>query len=231
MHECVTFMLADLDKAAQLLDGKTTVAGRTSKLAALALKARVLLYAASDLHDGPTAKAKSATLSGYANLDLLAYPSGDRVARWKAAKAAAKAVLDAGQGYKLDLSAPVSPEEGKKNYMSIALGGQSAIGDAAACVELIFQRSHTALYTQEDNWPLGGIHYGINNGPNGYHNWAGNTPIQQLVDDYEMMDGTKFDWNNPVHKADPYTDRDPRFYATVLYDGAGLETKTFGCSW
>src|SRR5437868_445037 len=53
--ECVDFINSDLDKAAQLLDGKETVAGRASKLAALALKARVLLYAASDLHDGPTA--------------------------------------------------------------------------------------------------------------------------------------------------------------------------------
>ncbi|PZR24846.1 MAG: RagB/SusD family nutrient uptake outer membrane protein, partial [Azospira oryzae] len=48
----------------------------------------------------------------------------------------------------------------------------------------------------------------------------GNTPIQQLVDDYEMMDGTKFDWSNPVQAADPYSNRDPRLYATVLYDGA-----------
>jgi hypothetical protein len=30
----------------------------------------------------------------------------------------------------------------------------------------------------------------------------------------------KFDWNNPVHKADPYENRDPRFYASILYDGA-----------
>ncbi len=218
--DCVNFIVADLDKAAQLLDGKSTVPGRTSKIAAMALKSRVLLYAASDLHDGPTAKAKSATINGYANIDLVAYPSGDRAARWTAAKAAAKAVLDATQGYKLNLAAPESATNGRNNYMSIALGGQSAIGDKSASVELLFQRSHTALYTVEDGWPLGGIHYGINNGPNGYHNWAGNTPIQQLVDDYEMMDGTKFNWANAAHKADPYTGRDPRFYATVLYDGA-----------
>jgi starch-binding outer membrane protein, SusD/RagB family len=224
-QECVDFIVADLDKAAQLLDGKSTSPGRTSKLAAMALKARVLLYAASDLHDGPTAKNKSSVLAAYPNLDLLAYPSGDRAARWQAAKAAAKAVLDAGQGYKLNLTAPATAEEGKANYISLAMGGQSAVGDAAAGVELLLQRSHTALYTEEDAWPLGGIHYGINNGPNGYHNWAGNTPIQNLVDDYEMMDGTKFDWNNPVHKADPYTNRDPRFYATILYDGAGWKPR------
>jgi hypothetical protein len=175
-QECVDFIVADLDKAAQLLDGKSTSPGRTSKLAAMALKARVLLYAASDLHDGPTAKNKSTVLAAYANLDLLAYPSGDRAARWQAAKAAAKAVLDAGQGYKLNLTAPATAEEGKANYISLSMGGQSAVGDAAAGVELLLQRSHTALYTEEDGWPLGGIHYGINNGPNGYHNWAGNTP-------------------------------------------------------
>ena len=218
--QCVDFMVADLTKAIQLLDGRSTVPGRTSKVAAMALKARILLYAASDLHDGPTAKSKSATLAGYTNIDLVAYPSGDRTARWQAARIAAKAVIDATQGYKLTLAAPVTPEEGKNNYMSIALGGESGVGDKSASIELIFLRSHTALYTQEDNWPLGGIHYGINNGPNGYHNWAGNTPIQQLVDDYEMMDGTKFDWNNATHKADPYVSRDPRFYATILYDGA-----------
>jgi hypothetical protein len=218
--ECVKFIVADLDKAAQLLDGKSIVPGRASKLAAMALKARVLLYAASDMHDAASLKAKAPGIASFGNMDLLAYPSGDRLARWKAAKDAAKAVLDASAGFKLNLSAPVSAEEGKNNYVSIAMGGKSAIGDKTAEVELIFQRTHTPLYTQEDNWPLGGIHYGINNGPNGYHNWAGNTPIQQLVDDYEMMDGSKFDWSNPDHKADPYSNRDPRFYATILYDGA-----------
>jgi hypothetical protein len=40
------------------------------------------------------------------------------------------------------------------------------------------------------------------------------------VDDYEMMDGSKFDWDNPNHASRIYTNRDPRFYATILYDGA-----------
>lgn len=223
--ENVQFIVNDLDKAASLLDGKGETPGRASKLSAMALKSRVLLYAASDLHDGPTAAANSSELSSYANLDLLAYPSGDRQARWTAAKTAAKAVLDATSGYKLDLTAPVPPEEGKANYVSLSMGGGSAVGDAAAGVELLFQRTETALYTVEDNWPLGGLHVGINNGPNGYHNWAGNTPIQQLVDDYEMMDGTSFDWNDPTEASDPYASRDPRFYASILYDGAGWKPR------
>ncbi|PQV57304.1 putative outer membrane starch-binding protein [Sediminibacterium magnilacihabitans] len=219
-EDCVKFIVSDLDKAAGLLAGKSAQAGRASDIAALALKSRVLLYAASDLHDAATAKAQSATLAAFSKIELVAYTTGDRTTRWKAAQDAAKAVLNATQGYKLNLGAPVSAAEGKMNYMSIALGGQSAIGDKSATSELIFQRSLSSLYTPEDNWPLGGTHYGINNGPNGYHNWAGNTPIQQLVDDYEMMDGSKFDWSNPVESANPYSNRDPRFYATILYDGA-----------
>jgi hypothetical protein len=224
-EECVKFITSDLDNAIKLLDGKSTTAGRTSKIAAMALKARVLLYAASDLHDGPTVKAKSSTLAGYANLDLIAYTSGDRATRWNAAKVAAKAVLDATSGYKLNLTAPVSLQEGKDNYVSIAMGGKSAAGDASAASELILQRTSTPLYKAEDEWPLGGTHYGINNGPNGYHNWAGNTPIQNLVDDYEMMDGSKFDWNKAAHKTAPYENRDPRFYATVLYDGSSWKPR------
>ena len=219
-EDCIKFIVADLDKAVTLLDGKTMVAGRTSKVAALALKSRVLTYAASDLHDGATVKSKVSSLASYPNLELVAYTTGDRASRWQAAKAAAKAVLDLTSGYKLNLTAPVSAADGRANYVSIAMGGKSAVGDASADKELLFQRTHTALYVVEDNWPLGGIHYGINNGPNGYHNWAGNTPIQQLVDDYEMMDGSKFDWNNASQKADPYANRDPRLGATILYDGS-----------
>ncbi|MGB5499075.1 MAG: RagB/SusD family nutrient uptake outer membrane protein [Maribacter sp.] len=219
-EENINFVIGDLDTATTLLDGKEFTPGRASKFSAMGLKSRVLLYAASDLRDGPTAAANSSVLSSYSNLELVAYTSGDRAARWNAAKAAAKAVLDATSGYKLDLAGPVSAQEGEDNYVSIAMGGGSTVGDPAARAELLFERSHSALFTQESDWPLGGIHQGINNGPNGYHNWAGNTPIQLLVDDYEMMDGSKFDWNNATHAADPFANRDPRLYATVLYDGA-----------
>lgn len=219
-EENVNFIVADLDKAATLLQGKPATPGRATRVAAMALKARVLLYAASDLHDATKVAAKSSLLSGFANKELIMYTSGSQTTRLQAAKAAAKAVLDLAPGYKLNLSAPVSPTEGTDNYVSIAMGGGSGIGDKAAVSDLLFYRTLSPLYTQESNWPLGGLHYGINNGPNGYNNWAGNTPIQQLVDDYEMMDGSKFDWSKPEHKANPYVNRDPRFAATILHDGS-----------
>ena len=46
-------------------------------------------------------------------------------------------------------------------------------------------------------------------------------PTSELVDSYEMADGTAFDWG--THGADPYTGRDPRFYETILYNGADWE--------
>ena len=210
--ETVDFIIADLDTAANLLNGKQMADGRASRVAAMALKARVLTYAASDLHESSKAPA------GYGG-DLHAYTGGQQ-ARWQAAQQASKAVLDITSGYKTDLSAPVSHSEGIDNAVAIAMGGKSAVADASASSELIWVRTLSSQYTPEDNWPLGGTHFGVNNGPNGYHNWSGNPPTQQMVDDYELMDGTKFDWNNPTHKADPYANRDPRFHAHVLFDGA-----------
>lgn len=52
-------------------------------------------------------------------------------------------------------------------------------------------------------------------------------PTAELVDMYEFADGTKFDWNTyAANHADPYTDREPRFHATVLYNGAKWENRT-----
>ncbi|HVU96236.1 MAG TPA: RagB/SusD family nutrient uptake outer membrane protein [Puia sp.] len=218
--DCVNFIVKDCDSANTLLSGKTMDRGRASALAALALKARILLYAASDLHDATKA---ASLVNGFKEPDLLVYTSGDQATRWQAAKDAALAVLNAGKGYKLDLTAPASAADAQNYYTSIAMGGGSnAPGlDKAASIELIFERDFTSqLYT---GGPGGdGTSVGLDNGPNGYHNWAGNAPIQQLVDDYEMMDatGSKFDWSNPVEAAAPYKNRDPRFYATILYDGA-----------
>ncbi len=223
--ETVDFILADLDRAAELLAGKEEQPSRATLTGTSALRARVLLYAASDLHDAATVRARSATFAAYPSIELVAYTGGDRSARWRAARDAAEVVLEATDGYKLDLGAPVSPEEGRDNYVAIAMGGQSAVADPGGAAEQIFIRTLTPEFQQESTWPFGGLHNGINNGPNGYHNWAGNTPLQQLVDDYEMMDGTRFDWDDPAQAAAPYEDRDPRFYASVIYDGAAWKPR------
>src|SRR5882757_3347758 len=61
--DCVKFIVTDCDSAVSLLTGKTLAKGRATAVSALALKSRILIYAASDLHDIPTAKAKSPLIS------------------------------------------------------------------------------------------------------------------------------------------------------------------------
>lgn len=51
-------------------------------------------------------------------------------------------------------------------------------------------------------------------------------PTQELVDSYRMTDGSNFDWNNPTHAANPYKNREPRFYASILYNGAAWKGRT-----
>ena len=215
-EECVNSIVSDLDSAALLLDGKTLGLGRATKGAAMALKARVLLYAASDLHDIPTAKAKSSLIAGYSNPELLGYVSGDRVARWEKARDAAKAVIDLGvYGYKLDLIAPSTKDQAIADYTDVALsrnGGEK---------ETILAKYYINAST--DDW---GAWYPRNNTTNGYHGWTSSEPTQNLVDNYEMMDGSKFDWNDPAEAAAPYENREPRFYASILYDGTKWKPRT-----
>ena len=215
-EECVNFIVTDLDSAATLLKGRSMDAGRATMGAAMALKSRVLLYAASDLHDIPTAKAKSAVIAGFANPELLGYVSGDRTARWQKAKDAAKAVIDLNQyGYKLNLTEPVPAADGQQNYINLYLSKNGGEADG------IFLKYY--IRASNDDW---GSWFPRNNMPNGYHGWTSSEPTQQLVDSYEMMDGTKFDWKNPAMAAAPYDNRDPRFYASILYDGAQWKPRT-----
>ena len=70
--------------------------------------------------------------------------------------------------------------------------------------------------------PLGdGAQGGLHPGANIYAVFG---PTSELVDSYEMADGTPFSW--ATHGADPYTGREPRFYASILYNGAQWEGRT-----
>ncbi len=198
LAECIQFIVAECDLAASLLPLQYSAGngdiGRATKGGALALKSRILLYAASELYNNPS------WAGSYANPELIS-ATGDRVAKWQAAKTAAKAVIDLGLYSLQNTGDPV------KDYTDVFLLKDSKEG--------IFSR----YFIKSRGWEDGALP-GLANGPNGYHNWGGNTPIQELVDDYELTDGTKFSWSNPAHAAAPYENRDPRFAATILYDQA-----------
>jgi len=97
LSECMQFITSECDSAAlQLPLNAATLPyvaasdlGRVTRLTALSLKSRVLLYAASDLFNTPS------WAGSYGKPELISLPAGDRTARWKAASDAAKAVIDA----------------------------------------------------------------------------------------------------------------------------------------
>ncbi len=200
LKECVDYIVENADKAAAILPEVQEGAnlGRANKGGALALKSRILLWAASDLvHEN--------WYGSYEQPGLVTI-GGDRTAAWTAAKKAAFDVMSLPVGYTLhdELGDPF------QDYTDLFIHKSSS--------EHIFSRYFikSSGWSDADN----NMQSPLYNGPNGYAAWAGNTPIQALVDDYEMADGTRFDWNNPVHAAAPYENRDPRFYASILYDGA-----------
>ena len=201
-EETINFIAEECDKAAALLplhqEGSNY--GRATKGAALALKARVLLYAASDLYNS-----NGSWTNGYEHPELIGYVGGDRTARWQAAKDAAKAVIDLGV-YSLYKAEPAPGDSIAQNYGEIFTLKQTS--------EDIFVRNFTESF---QHWTY---NIGIQNLPAGYRGWANVSPLNQMVDDYEMSNGEEFDWSNPEHRANPYQNREPRFYADIFYDGA-----------
>ena len=220
----VSQIISDLDKAIVLLADAPQSKARAHKLTAHALKSRVLTHAASDLHD-PVKNAAVSTISGYGSKELIGYTGGSQQARWQAAQTASKELLDATSGYKLDYAAPAPFAEAQKNYEDIWLDGdknQDFIW--GRMIEGFGYGSRT--YPGGDGWSQGPGMVALYHGPNGYHEWAGTTPTEALASKYSMSDGTAFDWNNPAHAADPYGDREARFYATLLFDGAPWKVRT-----
>ena len=212
--ETVNFIVSDCDSASSLLLTKDQMTmGRATKGAALTLKSRVLLFAASDL-----------TADGTAANEYVGYQNPDRTALWTAARDAAKAVMDLGT-YKLeDFGAP----------------------DQAAVAQNYFNffKAHD-LSSSEIIW---GKMYSLGSGDQNRMNqwdganswlmydqggWGYNSPSQNLVDAYEMDNGTAFsdhftvDADGYYHNASTtydnpniYYNRDPRFYGSILFDSA-----------
>ena len=203
-EDCINFIVGQLDSAAMFLP--ETIGGndlgRATKGAALALKSRVLLYAASDLHHNMSDYAP-----GYSNPELLGYTGGSQQARWQAAKDAAQDVIDLGL-YDLYKKEPGASDSIAQNFV------EYFSSEAQTEEDILVQYFSTKT---DEGWAY--YNPALYCGPNGYHNWGNNCPLGDLVDDYEMRDGTSFDWTNPAHKANPYANRDQRLYATIIYEG------------
>lgn len=186
MKEVVEFIANDCDMAADSLEltpwrNMNDAFGRATKGAALALKSRLLLYAASPLY------------VDFGDIDEANKPSDATL--WKAAADAAKAVINLNQ-YEL---APAYDDLFKNDFQN---------------KEYIFVRRYPSNSDfEKSNFP---VSYGGKGGTN---------PSQNLIDDYEMLDGTAFDWSDPVKAAHPFENRDERLLATVLMNGVLFKGK------
>jgi hypothetical protein len=141
-------------------------------------------------------------------------PSGDK-GKWQKAAAAAKKFMDTFTVYSLypDYSKLFNQPSGTANN------------------EIIF--AHPFTTTNGHQTPMNnlGRRYGAYGGW-----WASNGPTQNLVDDYDMINGEPaFTWQNgqktvnPKSGYDPqnpYANRDPRFDATILHDGSRFHGET-----
>lgn len=193
IDETVEYIVNELDAIIGVLPedpGSAWERGRATTPAAMALKARVLLYAASPL-----------------------YTDGANVAsKWQAAADAAQEIIDLNK-FSLVTTLSVNPAE---NYRLYFVSTPNTTED-------IFAREYT---TASQSMSMERM-----NAPNGYGGWGGNCPMQNLVDDYEMDNGLAItDAASGYDDQNPYADRDPRFYATILYNGTnyrGRAVETF----
>ena len=87
--------------------------------------------------------------------------------------------------------------------------------------ETIWSKQYVNKDLNADNWVRNRV--ALLHGPNGYHNWAGTAPTHDLVMAFETEEGKIL---NTLLKPgestteNPYMNREPRFYATIGYDGA-----------
>jgi len=198
---CVKFIVKECDEAAVYLPDSypKQFSGRITKGAALAMKSRVLLYAASPLANSslPYITDKR-ELTGY-----ISY-SADR---WQKAADAAKAVLDwaTSAGVKLENS-KATPGD---NY-------ESTFADLN-CPETILANQSNGWWGAW--WPL----FQQFTMPRGvYGGWYGQGVTYQQAARYYTKDGKEQVWNNSGSEAEfmqKMQEMEPRFQRSVFYSG------------
>ncbi|TKK67949.1 RagB/SusD family nutrient uptake outer membrane protein [Ilyomonas limi] len=191
-EECVNYITAQCDAAAALLPTSYSGLdyGRITKGACLALKARVLLYAASPLFNGG-GNTEDASLKA-----IVGYPVYN-ANRWKLAADAARAVMDLG-AYSLHQNAS------KPGY------GFYELFQLRKNEEYILARMNPNNKDLENLWRPPS---------RGGSTTSGSFPYQNLVDAFEMGNGKAIsDPESGYDPANPYANRDPRLNYTVTHN-------------
>jgi hypothetical protein len=191
--DCVDYIVSECDAIKTLVKQEPIASqdwGKASRGAVLALKSRVLLYAASPLYNGGVATAATA-----AQKEVMGYPTYD-AERWnKAAQAALELINLPGKPYSL-------PAPATKTFSAIFLDRKNT--------EIILDYLRDVNYDIEyNNGPIGFSNQAVGLGRT--------SPTQDLVDAFPMLSGAAIGATGSGYTAQtPYLNRDPRLGFTVL---------------
>lgn len=208
LEETVAKTVALLDEAAADLPWYTTAEeyGHMTAAAAIALKARLLLFVASPLfnNDAPY-------LDGQASQELLTWYGNYSVQRWEAALEAFREFLrmNAANGNYYRIENTGNPREDYINGY--------------------FTKGNQEVIMPSFRW---GTYDGVNKPLRMYESGYG-SPRGNYADMFQWKaDGSDFDWNNPEHLAHPFFDengnptRDIRMYENLLVNGDKWQGRT-----
>lgn len=196
VQETVDKIVSLLDEAASVLPWEVDAAedGRVTAAAALALKSRVLQFAASPLFN-----ADKPYMEGEAAARHFVWYGGYSADRWQKALDAGQEFLKKNKEY-ADAYRLVNTGNPREDFVA----GYFERNNKET---LISSRRFTTYMTGKT--PFAQIRYGVA------------SPTLTYVDMFQMNDGTEFDWNNKNHKDFPFFDnngkprRDIRLYETV----------------
>ncbi|WP_207513730.1 RagB/SusD family nutrient uptake outer membrane protein [Longitalea luteola] len=192
-EETVNYIVAECDAVTPLLPASqfTVNFGRITSGACMALKAKVLLYAASPLFNGEQLATTEPLRS------LTGYPVADQQ-RWRKAADAARAVIDLNR-YKLNEDNTTAPGYGFYKLFTLRKND-----------EYILQEMRAANRELEGMWlpPSRGAGDGSN-------------PYLELAEAFPMRNGKPItDPASGYDPANPYQNRDPRFDYTIIRNGS-----------
>ncbi|QNK61616.1 RagB/SusD family nutrient uptake outer membrane protein [Pedobacter sp. PAMC26386] len=195
--ECIDYIAKELDAAALdlPLTQDPSEYGRATKGACLALKARMLVTAASPLYNGKSISTDPSVLP------LISYSTSYDASLWQKAADACKAVIGMG-GYSLVEDNVTRPGNG---FWKMFIKGR-------VNTEYIFP------YMITNGTSLESLRFPRSRSGSGWSN-----PTENAVQYFGMRNGKLIsDQSSSYDAKNPYANRDPRFYYSIIYNQAPI---------
>lgn len=219
VEETVNFMTRLLDKAAtdlpwRLQDANEDNAvsnwdGRFTKAAAMGLKCKILLFAASPLFNDDEPYCTESPQEAVTNLQVWYGERKQKV--WDDCLQACIDFFRENGGVEGAYQLCKANSEDMDGYREAFRNAYFTRGSGESNTELLI--STRVRYTWSDKWDEK-YYFPQAQG------YGAMTPTQEYVEMFPWSDGKPFNWNDAEQKKRMFTERDPRLYETVLVDGA-----------